>query len=474
MSITKNFIYNFMYQLLSVILPIITVPYISRVLGAEGIGKYAYTAAYAQYFILFGMLGMAIYSSRQIAYVRDSKLKRDNTFWELNILRFITIGISLIVYMILFVVLNKTDRFIYAIQALNILAAGFDISWYFIGIEDFKRIVSRNIAIRVLSVILIFLLVKSRGQVWLYILILSFSQFLGQLVMWIYSPRLVNIKRIKINNIKMHLEASCKLFITQLAIQVYTVLDRTMLGWFQGILQVGIYDNSQKIIKVALTLITSLSTVMLPYMSHAFANGKIDEFKEKIKKSILFVSFMSIPLSFGLVAIARNLVPWFFGKEFSYVEYLTYVGSWVMVPIAWSSVLSLQVLIPMKKENQYTFSVIISAIINVCLNLILIPKYKSMGTTISTVIAECVGTIIQLYLVRNFINITELFKGIYKYVIASIFMFVCIKYVDRFLDVGILYTCVEVIIGIIGYSVVMIIFKDNNMNKIIHKIRRKV
>jgi len=459
--------------MLSVLLPIVTVPYVSRVLGAEGLGKYAYTNAFAQYFILLGMIGISGYSSRQIAYVRDNKIKLNETFWELNILRFITVGISLIVYIIIFIIINKTDRLIYAILGLNILAAGVDISWFFIGIEDFKRTVTTNTGIKIVGVVLIFLLVKSPNQIWLYILILSLSQFFGQLVIWGHAPKKIKFKKIKLHNLKMHLMASFKLFIPLVAIQVYTLLDRTMLGWSQSISEVGIYDNSQKVIKLALTLLTSLSTVMMPYMSNIFAVGDMHKFKEKLGKSISFVSFMSIPMAVGLVAIAGNFVPWFYGKEFEHVEYLIYIGAWAMIPIAWSSVLSLQVMIPMKKENQYSISVFISAIINILLNLILIPKLKSTGTTISTVIAEYVGTIIQLYLLKGFINVGNLFKDIYKYVTGSFFMFLIIKCMDKYLKPSILSTSIEISIGTITYFIIMIIFKDEIIKTITKKIINK-
>lgn len=470
MKIAKNFMYNSIYQLITIILPIITIPYVSRVLGAEGIGKYVYTNAYAQYFILVGMIGLSFYSTRQIAYVRDSQQKLNKVFWELNILRFITMGISLIFYIIIFLVINQKDKFIYLIQGLYILASIADISWYFMGLENFKKTVTKNIVTKVAGVILIFLLVKRQDQVWMYILILGSSQLLGQLLMWINIPKFISLKSINIHDLYLHIYGSFKFFIPQIAIQVYTLMDRTMLGLVKGESEVGIYDNSQKIIRIILTLLTSLATVMMPYMSNMFANKDMEKFKISFKRAFSFTSFMSFPMTIGLISISRSFVPWFFGKQFVGLEYLMYVGSWMMIPIAWSSVLGTQVMISMKKENLYTISVSIAAVINIVLNILLIPKLSSMGTTISSLAAECVGTIIQVYFLRDFIRISSLFKGIHRYIFGSLLMFVIIKGIDRFLNTNILSTFIEILIGFFVYFIVMYIIKDENFQYIFDKI----
>ncbi|MDT8716125.1 flippase [Clostridium sp. 19966] len=470
MSVAKNFIYNSIYQIIGIIMPIITVPYVSRVLGTGGVGKYAYTNANAQYFILIGMVGLSMYSSRQIAYVRDDQEKLEKTFWELNIIRFITTGIALILYILIFLVLNKQDRLIYAFQGLNILAAVFDISWFFIGIENFKKTITRNIITKVLGVALIFLLVKNKNQVVIYVLILSASQLIGQLIMWVNIPKFrfsfINNKA----NLYVHLMASFKLFVPQLAIQVYTLLDKTMLGWVKGDSEVGIYDNSQKTIKIALALLTSLATVMLPNMSNSFIKGNISKFKESVKKAFSFTSFMAFPMTFGLIGIAHNFVPWFYGKDFSGIEYLFYIGAWIMISISWSSVLGIQVMIAMGKENLYTISVTIAAIINFILNLILIPKLASAGTTISTTVAEISGTIIQLYLLRKFIDIRGLFQGVAKYIFGSSIMLVGIIFTDRFLQPNLVSTFIQILVGGVIYVGTMIFFKDINIIYVMKKL----
>ena len=252
--IIKNYLYNLMYQVVTILLPIITIPYISRILGAEGLGQYALTNAYAQYFILFGMIGLSMYCSREIAYVRDDKERFSKTFWELNFLRFITMGISIMLYIIVFMFLLKSNnKVLNIIQGITLLSSLVDISWLFIGLENFKKVAIRNTIVKLVGVSLVFIFVKQSSQVWLYTLILVTTQFVGQIIMWFDIPKEIKFILPKRKNLITHLRFSVKLFIPQIAINIYTMLDKVMLGWLSNEAQVGMYDNSQRIIKILIT-----------------------------------------------------------------------------------------------------------------------------------------------------------------------------------------------------------------------------
>ena len=249
----KNYLYNLMYQIITVIAPIITVPYVSRILGPEGLGKYSLTNAYANYFVLFGMVGLTMYCSREIAYVRDSIDDLSKTFWELNFLRFITMGISIIVYIITIIfIVKREDKLLYSIQLVLLWTSLFDISWLFIGLEDFKKVSIRNSIVKISGVILVFIFVKDRADIWLYALILSGTQFIGQIVMWFDIPQNIKFILPYRNGLTKHMKYSLKLFIPQIAITVYTMLDKIMLGNITNESQVGIYDNTQRIINISI------------------------------------------------------------------------------------------------------------------------------------------------------------------------------------------------------------------------------
>ena len=471
----KNYLYNLMYQIITVIAPIITVPYVSRILGPEGLGKYSLTNAYANYFVLFGMVGLTLYCSREIAYVRDSIDDLSKTFWELNFLRFITMGISIIVYIITIIfIVKREDKLLYSIQLLILWTSLFDISWLFIGLEDFKKVSIRNSIVKISGVILVFIFVKDRADIWLYALILSGTQFIGQIVMWFDIPQNIKFILPYRNGLTKHMKYSLKLFIPQIAINVYTMLDKIMLGNITNESQVGIYDNSQRIINISIMLVTTVASVTVPKMSNLYKNKNIKLFCENVYRSFSFVSCLAFAMSFGLIGICKNFTPWFYGTEFDGINNLFYFGSWVMISLAWSSIIGNQVLLAAKRERMYTIAVTSGAVVNVLFNIILIKRFEAVGTMISSVLAEFTGMFIMVYSVRDILNIKKLFRDIPKYFISSFIMFLIVCQVGNFVKPTILGTIIQIIIGILVYMFILIKTHDDNLVYMLNLVKNKV
>lgn len=473
--VVKNYLYNLMYQLVTILLPIVTIPYISRMLGPDGLGKYSLTNTYAQYFVLFGMIGLGMYCSREIAYVRDDKNKLSKTFWELNFLRVITMGTSFILYTLFCIyVIKPQDKIISNIQGLILLSSLFDISWLFIGLEDFKKVSIRNTIVKVVGVCLVFIFVKNKSQVWLYALILGGTQLIGQIIMWFDIPKYIKFTFPKKEALIRHLSFSMKLFIPQIAINVYTMLDKVMLGNLANEAEVGMYDNSQKIIKIAITIVTTLASVTIPKMANLYKNGQVKEFSKNVYRSFSFVSFLAFPMAFGLVGICRNFIPWFYGPGFERIEPMFYFGSWLMITLAWSSIVGTQVLISMKRDKQFTIAVTTGAVMNVIFNFMLIKKFGGVGTTISSVIAEFTGMFIMVFFVRDIVNSKKLFKSVPKYFISAFIMFVVVFNVGNLVSQTILGTVIQVIVGVTAYLSIMLIIKDENLLYILRFIKNKI
>ncbi|WP_113886031.1 flippase [Clostridium butyricum] len=458
-SIAKNFFYNFMLQIVTLFMPLITVPYVSRILGKEGIGVYSYTLSIVQYFIILGTLGISMYGNRQIAYVRDNKEKMSKTFWSITFLKVITTSIALVIYIIIFG-FNKQYGFIYLIQSLNIIAATIDISWLYMGLEDFKKTVTRNLIVKVICVISIFIFVKNYNDLYKYVLINAFMSLFGNLVMWMYVPKVVLRVKIKLNDIKLHIIPALQLFIPQIAIQIYAVLDKTMLGVLASTGEVGLYEQSQKIVKLVLGLVTSLGVVMLPRMSNTFANGDKKKMNEYLNTSLQGVAYVSIPMAVGLASISKEFVPWFFGPGFESVSYLMIILTPILFLIAMSNVLGMQYLLPSNRTKEFTLSVTVGAIINVVLNFILIPEFKAVGSCISTVIAEFGVTIIQYMCLKDSIKIKKIFRSVCKYIIASIFMFIGVRFIGLYMGAKMITTLMQGIIGVIIYVLILTSLKE--------------
>ncbi len=456
MSIVKNFLYNVSYQLLTLLLPLITVPYVSKILGASGIGDYAFTYANTQYFVLFGMIGITLYGNREIAYVRDNPKKLKETFFSIYMLQLMTTTISLLLFSLFFIYLNHQEyRVLYAVQGITILAALFDISWLFMGLEQFKKTVVRNTLVKLVSLISIFILVKQPTDIIIYAAILSLSNLIGNLTFWGYIPKIFTLKDIKVSKISVHLKASLALFIPQIAIQIYVLLDRTLLGVLSNTVEVGYYENSQKIVKIILTLATAIGTVMMPKIANTVASGDLDKVKYYIKNSFFFVSALAFPLMFGLMGIARQLSPWFFTDQFEGIDTLLIISSSIILAISWSNVIGTQLLIPLNKVKEFTVSVTTGAIINLILNLMILKYLGAVGACISTIIAEFAVTGVQLYFVRGFINIKKLISSSLIFLPPSIFMYLLVSYIGGIMEATIVTNLVQVVFGVIGYLVMV-------------------
>ena len=219
-SITKNYLYNLAYQLLVIIIPIITTPYISRRLGAENIGIYSFTLSIVTYFITFGSLGVALYGQREIAYLQDDVKKRSNTFGEIIIFRICTLTISMIVFYFIFVLKTNQYSIYYKVLLIEMIANMMDISWFFRGLEEFKKTVARNFIIKIITAVSLFVFVKTKNDLMAYFLIYVLSDIFGNFSLWLYLPKYIEKVNLKNINILKHLKPTIVLFILQIAIQV--------------------------------------------------------------------------------------------------------------------------------------------------------------------------------------------------------------------------------------------------------------
>lgn len=473
-SLAKNYIYNLIYQILVLILPLITTPYLSRVLNSEGIGIYSYTISIVTYFILFGSLGIAMYGQREIAYIREDKENTTYTFWEIVILRIITMTLSLIVFYITFV--NGTSyQIYYKILMIELLSNVIDISWFFQGQEEFKKTISRNIIVKIISIICIFIFVKTKEDLITYILIYVLSNLVGNLTLWIYIPKYIQKIEFKKLNLIKHLKPTISLFVPQIAMQIYTVLDKTMIGNILGDMnQVGNYEQSQKIIRIALTIVTALGTVVSPRIANTMANNKKEEVNGYISRSFRFVWMIGIPIMFGIMAISNTVVPWFLGKGYEQSINLLRIGSILIMAVGLNNVSGIQYLIPAKKQNLYTKSVAIGAIFNFIFNLVLIRYLKAEGAIIASVGAEILILIIQLYYIKDDIDVNMVYRGSLKYIISGIIMFLTCYFIGIKVLPTILGTMIQITVGIALYGICLIILKDEFIFNILNMLNNKL
>lgn len=409
-SLSRNYLYSLLQQFVSVALPLVTVPYLSRVLGPEGLGIVAFSGSIVQYFTLFGGLGLALYGNRAVAQVRNDLGLRSQTFWEIFTLRAACTTVAFLCFFLLLLIFNPAQLEVYLVQSVLILSAALDLSWLYIALEDFRKIAIRNVIIRLIGLILIFLLVRKTGDFVKYALIAVITELLGQGIYWVQIRKLVQGPHWHDLKWKNHITPTLGLFVPQLAIQVYVVLDKTMLGLLSSVTEVAIYAQPEKIIKTLLMLITTLGTVMLPRMAHLYANKQETAFKDYAIKSLLFTSYGTFLIASLAYATSSTFIPLFLGDQFSASARVFQILSPIIIFIGISNVLGIQMLIPMGKERLLSFSVISGAFANFSGNLFLIPRYGAIGAAISTVGAEFLVATIQWV----FLGKANLFRGLYK------------------------------------------------------------
>lgn len=459
-SLKKNYFFNTAYQLLTIIIPFITMPYVSRVLLPEGIGVYSFTSSIISYFVLFAVLGTNTYGQREISYLQDNREERTTVFWNIVTLRLISSSILLASYLV-FVWTQNDYRVIYLVLSLNLINVALDVTWLLQGVEDFQVVAIRNCIIKILFTVFIFVFVKQADDLWIYALGLGGSTLVGSISLWFSVPKLVDRPRLKKIRPLFDIKTVLSLFIPTIAGSIYTMLDKTMIGLLTSDMnQNGYYEQAMKISKMALMVVTSLGAVMVPRIGHLFAHGVLEELKQYMYKSYRFVWLLGIPLCLGLVSVSRSFVPWFFGEDFLPVIPILQISSFLILAIGINNVTGIQYLIPTKRQNLFSITVLVGAGLNFILNLILIPKYQAVGAAISSVAAETVIAIAQLLLVRKELSIKQIAKSSNKYLISGLLMLLIVGIIGSFLPPTPLNTVLLIAIGTGCYFAILVVMKD--------------
>lgn len=472
-SIKKNYFYNLGYQILLLLTPLITTPYISRVLGADGVGTVSYAISVVSYFELFARMGIATYGQREISYVQDSLEKRSAVFWNTKVLGWCISGIALAAYLLF--ILFRQQRLLYLVLALNILAVSADVTWFFQGMEEFGIIVLRNMVFKILNVGYVFLAVRTKEDVVMYAMGLAAFLFLSNISLWCYIPRYVK----PINAVELHpfrgFKAVWSLFVPTIAIQIYTVLDKTMIGVItDSSFENGYYEQAIKLSKVLLVVVTALGTVMIPRIGYYFEKKETDEVRRLMYRGYRFVWFLGIPLCFGLVMVAPNLVPWFFGEGFEKVVYLLQILSFLILAIGINNVTGMQYLIPTRRQHLFTVTVVIGAAVNFLLNMCLIRVWQSTGAAIASVAAETVIAVVQLILVRKELNPMTVLKEGKHYFVAGACMVLVLFFTQKLLTPSLIHSAILTAVGAVSYFSALLVVRDEFFKGLINGVFKRL
>jgi O-antigen/teichoic acid export membrane protein len=474
--VVKNYLYNVGYQVLAIIVPLITSYYVSRVLSPEGVGANAFTNSIIQYFMLLANIGIGYYGNREIAYVRDNKQKMAATFWEIQIVKTVMTVVAYLSFVVFMAFYSGNKTYMWA-QSINLLAVAFDISWLYQGLEDFKRTVLRNTFVKITSMIAIVICIKSPKDVALDIIVLALSTLLGNLTLW---PHAVNnyghVDRGTKLNPWRHFVPTVTMFVPQIATQLYVQLNRTMLGLMVDQKASGFYQYSDNLVKLILAFVTATGTVMLPHVANAFAQHDMEKVHKMLYKSFDFVSALAYPMMFGIAGVSLTLAPLYYSSKYAPVGPAMLIESIVILMIGWSNVIGTQYLLPVNRVKDFTTSVTIGAVVNIILNFPFISLWGLNGAMWATVLSEVAVTGYQLYVVRKDLDLSLMFQSSWKYLLASGVMFVAVFGMNTHLKASWLWLICEVAVGVVIYAGLVYFLKapiiDQAKNLISKKLQK--
>ena len=474
-SLHKNYFLQIANTLIVNVIPIFTIPYLTRVLGPDNLGYYSYLASIASYFVLFANLGSASYGTREVAYSQASKEKYSEKFCGIQVMRTI-IGSGVLFVYLIFSLFFNADKIVLLILALNIVNVIFDISWFYSGLEDFSTVVRRTMIVKIIYVVSLFTAVNSVDDFHRYVLIEVGALILTSIFLW------KGIRKRVIFSLPSapwhHFRNFISFFIPALAIQLYTVVDKTMIGMFaiDTYNENAYYEFAQNIVRSCLFICTALTTVSSPRISFSIASHDYDQMRSRLYFSYRFVWFTALPICIVLWFIAPIFVPAYFGPGYDKIAVLIRVLCPLVPIIGLSTTSGNQFFMPMNYVRFQSISLITGSIVNIFLNLLLIPKYAAIGASIASVIAEFSVSTMQLIFIHRIdqLKIWRILGSSLKYIAACIVMIIVYSIVSPFFSTGIIPAVCLAIIGVATYFAALIVLRDKWVWSSIHKILKLI
>lgn len=476
-SIKYNFLMNFLLKISSMLFPLITYPYVSRILMPEGIGKISFASSIIAYFSMFAVLGVPTYGVKSAARVRDDKEALSRVVHELM---FIMLVMSVIVYLTLGFSLTIIDKFesnktVIIVTSFQIILNVIGVDWLYSGLEQYTYITVRSVIFKLIGMLLMFMLVKDKDDVIVYAAITVFATNGSYLLNFVRLRKFITLRILGNYNFKRHIKPMLTFFAISIAVSIYTNLDTAMLGFMRNDYDVGIYNTAVKIKTILVTLVASLGTVLLPRLTYYLANDNVDEFNKTIKKSIGVVFFITVPIVAFFEMYASESILFLSGDGFLDAVLPMHLLLFNVILSALANITGMQILIPSNKEKVYLLGVTAGAVLDFALNLILIPRVGVMGAAIATVIAELSGLLIQIiYLKEYLINNVDL-KNVAQVILCSALSAYLAVLVKR---IGIDFSIVKLALGAVAYfstySILMLIAHNKIAIDIFGQIRSKV
>ena len=466
-SLKTNYLFNLANTISGLLFPLITFPYASRILLADGIGQVTFFQSIIQYITLLTCLGIPMYAVREVSKVRDNVELRNNVTIEILLLH---VFLSAIGYLIVAVLAQcvaqiHVDVYLFFVLSATIIFTAIGCEWFYQGVEDFKYITIRGLIVKILSVVFLFAFVKTKDDLLWYAAYLVFGTLGSNIFNFLRLRKYIPIMSIKIKELNpfRHFVPALHIFLLTVIVSIYIQLNTIMLGFLDGPTSVGLFTASSKLSNMLLSIVSSLVVIMLPRASNLLATGNGEEFKRLSQKSIQFNVAITTPMTVGLFLLAPTLIPLFCGNTYIPAVLTLQILSPVIFFIGLGYTLGTQILYPQKKENIVILATLVGAIINIVLNYLLIPKYSYNGAAIATLITEFLVTINLVVMGNSYIPIMWRNKSHYHYFIGSFLMGIIVFLWNKTIvfEADIINLLISCFIGAIVYVFYLILVKDS-------------
>lgn len=462
-SIKFNFVMNIILKLSSIIFPLISLPYITRILGTAGNGKVAFATSIISYFSMFAQLGIPTYGIRVCAKCRDNKEKLTKTVQEILTINMISTVFSYIVFIILMLYVPKfhEEPILMIISSATILLNTIAIEWFYQAIEQYKYITIRNLVFKILTLVSLFLFVKHENDYIIYGSLAVISASGSSILNLIHSRKYLFRKKYTDYNFKQHLKPIFNFFLLSVSVSVYTNMDTAMIGFLSNDDEVGIYNIATKIKIVLATMVSALGPVLLPRISYYMEKKELKEVQKLIKKSMHFVLIASISVTVYFIIMATQTIDVLGGEKYYNAIPCMEIIMLTIIPLGLGNVACMQILAPFNREVKTMKSTFVGAIVNLIANFFLIRQFGALGAAIATVIAEYVVAIIQIYYAWDIMGNIVKEISYYKIIIANAFSTIVLIILKNSLQMNeILFLIVTSIIYYLVYISVLALTKD--------------
>ncbi len=431
MSTKKNAAYNIAYRMFSVLLPVVTAPYLSRTVGTDGVGLYSKAWSISYIFCLIGMLGLNDYGVRAIARVRDDREELDRTFSSIWQMQLLVAGATLIVWLgYVFLVAGEEKLIAFHLTMMSISClCSFD--WCLMGLDLFRPIALRNTFVKLAAAACVFIFVKQKADLWIYGFVWSLATLLGNLSCAVTLRGRVSYRRMPMKDTLKHLKPCAVLFISVMAVNIYRTMDKVMVSEIAGVDENGLYENAEKIIYCLSGFISAIGTVMMPKVSAMQKRGETERIMKHIDRSMDLVICMVSAMAFGVAAVADRFAPLFYGEDFRASGPLMALLAFTLIMIGFANVIRTQVVLPQGRDHIFVRSVCAGAVVNLAVNALLIPSMKSMGAVVGTLMAELTVPVVQYLMLRKELPYGRYLKYVGVYAVIGAAMLGCVRLLGR-------------------------------------------